>query len=368
MTKSASVNAAAMDDGDGDGDDDARGGCAHAREWRGGDARGGGGAASVSVSASASASVWVDAMGVQDDDDDGWGDDEDGDGDVDDDDDGWGDDEDGDGDVGAARDADARDDDGWDDDAEGERRRSSASAGTLPEDDDDDFDDDDGWNDFDDEELLRPVAAFARERELGAAVEMDEGCAEAPEEEYEAFEPRNPNRFNPYAKENLAPNDSIPSKTREALQRTGGDDDDDDEEEEFEFEDEPPSARPSSAPSASRMAMLPSRTIADTAPWRARLPHFVPVTELAPQTFHDGEIIHVDYVAQFGGARSAVAKSRPASASEFGSTLRATNKSTAAKVTPRWYTDERGRKIFIREDGSKLQGAAAYKAFQKLSA
>ena len=354
-----------MDDGDGDGVGVARGGGAHAREWRGGDACGGGGAAQ------ASASAWTDAMGVQDDDDDdddGWGDDDDEDGDVDDDDDGWGDDEDGDVDVGAARDDDARDDDGWDDDAEGERRRSSASAGTLPEDDDDDFDDDDGWNDFDDEELLRPVAALAREREVGAAVEMDEGRAEAPEVEYEAFAPRNPNRFNPYAKENLAPNDSIASKTREVLERTGGVDDDDDDEEEFECEDEPPSARPSSAPSASRMAMLPSRTIADTAPWRARLPHFVPVTELAPQTFHDGEIIHVDYVAQFGGARSAGAKSRPASASEFGSTLRATNKSTSAKVTPRWYTDERGRKTFIREDGSKLQGAAAYKAFQKLSA
>ena len=53
----------------------------------------------------------------------------------------------------------------------------------------------------------------------------------------------------------------------------------------------------------SRMGLLPARNIAETHPWRSRLPHFVPVTELAPQSFHEGELVHVDYLAQFGGPR-----------------------------------------------------------------
>ena len=113
----------------------------------------------------------------------------------------------------------------------------------------------------------------------------------------------------------------------------------------------------------SRMAMLPTSDPIARAPWRARLPHFVPVCELAPHAFHEGEIVHVDYVAQFGGAKSksSVGARGRASASEFGGARAA----TAPKTTPRWYTDELGRKTFVDDRGVARVGAAAYRASQK---
>ncbi|OUS43535.1 hypothetical protein BE221DRAFT_161130 [Ostreococcus tauri] len=64
-----------------------------------------------------------------------------------------------------------------------------------------------------------------------------------------------------------------------------------------------------------RLAALPTNNPASRAPWRARLPHFVPVRELAVGAFHEGEIVHVDYAAQFGGVKSG-AKARPAARSD----------------------------------------------------
>ena len=50
-----------------------------------------------------------------------------------------------------------------------------------------------------------------------------------------------------------------------------------------------------------------------TQPWRARLPNFTPARELPPQSFHDGELVFVDYEAQFGGtAERGVARVREA--------------------------------------------------------
>ena len=114
----------------------------------------------------------------------------------------------------------------------------------------------------------------------------------------------------------------------------------------------------------SRMGLLPARNIAETHPWRSRLPHFVPVTELAPQSFHEGELVHVDYLAQFGGPRAASARARPASAGELVSD-RAAKSASARTVTPRWYTDERGVKTFVDARGVSRTGKAAYKASQK---
>ena len=114
----------------------------------------------------------------------------------------------------------------------------------------------------------------------------------------------------------------------------------------------------------SRMGLLPARNIAETHPWRSRLPHFVPVTELAPQSFHEGELVHVDYLAQFGGPRAASARARPASAGELVSDC-AAKSASARTVTPRWYTDERGVKTFVDARGVSRTGKAAYKASQK---
>ena len=148
------------------------------------------------------------------------------------------------------------------------------------------------------------------------------------------------------------------------------DDDDDDVEEDDvdDWDDDAEEPRASSGARAggglSRMGLLPARNIAKTHPWRTRLPHFVPVTELAPQSFHEGELVHVDYLAQFGGPRSAATRARPASASELVSD-RAAKQSTTRTVTPRWYTDERGVKTFVDARGVSRTGKAAYKASQK---
>ena len=120
--------------------------------------------------------------------------------------------------------------------------------------------------------------------------------------------------------------------------------------------------RETSAPSTSRLAALPTNDPASRAPWRARLPHFVPVRELAVGAFHEGEIVHVDYAAQFGGVKSG-AKARPAARSEFASRASASSVTVAAK--PRWYTDDRGVKTFVDDRGVSRTGKAAYRASQK---
>ena len=189
-------------------------------------------------------------------------------------------------------------------------------------------------------------------------VELEDALTEDDRETFGAFRQADANRFNPFAKENTG--------------RTGGNASvrDDYEEDDWEEEEETPRRYPPPASrNVSRMAMLPTTSIKTSAPWRARLPHFVPVDELAPQSFHEGEIVHVDYAGQFGGPKSAVAASfaRPATAAELGRTSRGAASKKAASTTThhtRWFTDENGVKTFVDVDGSRKTGKAAYKAAQ----
>ena len=124
--------------------------------------------------------------------------------------------------------------------------------------------------------------------------------------------------------------------------------------------------------SARRSATLPTRNLAKTQPWRARLPNFTPVRELPPQSFHDGELVFVDYEAQFGGPRSAASKAfarREARAfGGVGARDRAAASTAPTAAVPRWFTDERGRKTFVDARGKSLVGKAAYAASQRLRA
>ena len=345
---------------------------------------------------------------------DGWTDDDDVAG-VDDDDDGWGAGE----DkcdvarvVGARAGADARSSDGWDEDEDGSN---------LDEDEDDEDDEDDassdGWGDEDavmtawgasmmraravtEEATTREEeeedAAVVRERRF-ATLALDRPNASGTETESEEEE-----MFaRPRVFVEMELRESAEAEKREALRardvnaeptRDGGagkmsvagrarasrvdaamefDEYDEDDVDDWDDDVEEPredAPRVSSGARAggglSRMGLLPARNIAETHPWRSRLPHFVPVTELAPQSFHEGELVHVDYLAQFGGPRAASARARPASAGELVSD-RAAKSASARTVTPRWYTDERGVKTFVDARGVSRTGKAAYKASQK---
>ena len=345
---------------------------------------------------------------------DGWTDDDDVAG-VDDDDDGWGAGE----DkcdvarvVGARAGADARSSDGWDEDEDGSN---------LDEDEDDEDDEDDassdGWGDEDavmtawgasmmraravtEEATTREEeeedAAVVRERRF-ATLALDRPNASGTETESEEEE-----MFaRPRVFVEMELRESAEAEKREALRardvnaeptRDGGagkmsvagrarasrvdaamefdeydenDVDDWDDDVEEPREDAPRASSGARAGGGlSRMGLLPARNIAETHPWRSRLPHFVPVTELAPQSFHEGELVHVDYLAQFGGPRAASARARPASAGELVSD-RAAKSASARTVTPRWYTDERGVKTFVDARGVSRTGKAAYKASQK---
>ncbi len=345
---------------------------------------------------------------------DGWTDDDDVAG-VDDDDDGWGAGE----DkcdvarvVGARAGADARSSAGWDEDEDGSN---------LDEDEDDEDDEDDassdGWGDEDavmtawgasmmraravtEEATTREEeeedAAVVRERRF-ATLALDRPNASGTETESEEEE-----MFaRPRVFVEMELRESAEAEKREALRardvnaeptRDGGagkmsvagrarasrvdaamefDEYDEDDVDDWDDDVEEPredAPRVSSGARAggglSRMGLLPARNIAETHPWRSRLPHFVPVTELAPQSFHEGELVHVDYLAQFGGPRAASARARPASAGELVSD-RAAKSASARTVTPRWYTDERGVKTFVDARGVSRTGKAAYKASQK---
>ncbi len=340
---------------------------------------------------------------------DGWTDDDDVAG-VDDDDDGWGAGE----DkcdvarvVGARAGADARSSDGWDEDEDDEDDEDDASS--------------DGWGDEDavmtawgasmmraravtEEATTREEeeedAAVVRERRF-ATLALDRPNASGTETESEEEE-----MFaRPRVFVEMELRESAEAEKREALRardvnaeptRDGGAgkmsvagrarasrvdaamefdeyDEDDVDEDADDWDDdveEPREDAPRASSGAraggglSRMGLLPARNIAETHPWRSRLPHFVPVTELAPQSFHEGELVHVDYLAQFGGPRSASARARPASAGELVSD-RAAKSASARTVTPRWYTDERGVKTFVDARGVSRTGKAAYKASQK---
>ena len=346
---------------------------------------------------------------------DGWTDDDDVAG-VDDGDDGWGAGE----DkcdvarvVGARAGADARSSDGWDEDEDGSN---------LDEDEDDEDDaSSDGWGDEDavmtawgasmmraravteeattreeEEEEEEEDAAVVRERRF-ATLALDRPNASGTETESEEEE-----MFaRPRVFVEMELRESAEAEKREALRardvnaeptRDGGagkmsvagrarasrvdaamefDEYDEDDVDDWDDDVEEPredAPRASSGARAggglSRMGLLPARNIAETHPWRSRLPHFVPVTELAPQSFHEGELVHVDYLAQFGGPRAASARARPASAGELVSD-RAAKSASARTVTPRWYTDERGVKTFVDARGVSRTGKAAYKASQK---
>ena len=189
-------------------------------------------------------------------------------------------------------------------------------------------------------------------------VELEDAFTEDDCETFGAFRQEDANRFNPFAKENAG--------------RTGANASvrDDYEEDVWDEEDAEAPRRdpPPASGNVSRMAMLPTTSVKTSAPWRARLPHFVPVDELPPQSFHEGEIVHVDYAGQFGGPKSAVAASfaRPATAAGLGRTSRgpAAKKKTATTHQTRWFTDENGVKTFVDVDGSRKTGKAAYKAAQ----
>ena len=348
---------------------------------------------------------------------DGWTDDDDVAG-VDDDDDGWGAGE----DkcdvarvVGARAGADARSSDGWDEDEDVDEDGSN-----LDEDEDDEDDaSSDGWGDEDAvmtawgasmmraravteeattrEEEEEEDAAVVRERRF-ATLALDRPNASGTETESEEEE-----MFaRPRVFVEMELRESAEAEKREALRardvnaeptrRDGGagktsvagrarasrvdaamefdeynedDVDDWDDDVEEPREDAPRASSGARAGGGlSRMGLLPARNIAETHPWRSRLPHFVPVTELAPQSFHEGELVHVDYLAQFGGPRAASARARPASAGELVSD-RAAKSASARTVTPRWYTDERGVKTFVDARGVSRTGKAAYKASQK---
>ena len=355
---------------------------------------------------------------------DGWTDDDDVAG-VDDDDDGWGAGED-DGDatrvVGGRGGVDARSSDGWDDDEDADGSNLDASDEDAGE--DDDGESSDGWGDEDDVVMVRGASARARAVTEEATTREEEEEEEEEEEDAAVVRERrfatlaldSPNASGtetesedeemfarPRVFLEMERRESAEAEKREALRardvnaeppsRDGGagktivagrehaarvdtamefddvvDDDDVEEDDVDDWDEDTEEPRASSGARAggglSRMGLLPARNIAETHPWRTRLPHFVPVTELAPQSFHEGELVHVDYLAQFGGPRSAATRARPASASELVSD-RAAKQSATRTVTPRWYTDERGIKTFVDARGVSRTGKAAYKASQK---
>ena len=207
------------------------------------------------------------------------------------------------------------------------------------------------------------VASVRLETPTTAAedVELEDASMEDDGETFGAFRQEDANRFNPFAKENAGKTGA------NASVRDDYEEDDWEEEEEAPRRDPPPASG-----NVSRMAMLPTTSVKTSAPWRARLPHFVPVDELPPQSFHEGEIVHVDFAGQFGGPKSAVAASfaRPATAAELGrGTAHAAHASRGTKKMAtthqtRWFTDENGVKTFVDVDGSRKTGKAAYKAAQ----
>ena len=285
-----------------------------------------------------------------DDDDDAWSDDDAHRATLDDGDDGWGR-------AGArASTRDSWDDDDDDDDDDGTTTTTTRDAARCSSEDDDDDDDDEL---MDDDALARPAVFVEAERRASAEAERRAREARARREEAEEE-----------AEAEAEDDDEIDSDAtddEEAFDwravRANGDGNDGTTAREVEADAEA---------SARRSATLPTRNLAKTQPWRARLPNFTPVRELPPQSFHDGELVFVDYEAQFGGPRSAASKAfarREARAfGGVGARDRAAASTAPTAAVPRWFTDERGRKTFVDARGKSLVGKAAYAASQRLRA
>ena len=286
-----------------------------------------------------------------DDDDDAWSDDDAHRATLDDGDDGWGR-------AGArASTSDSWDDDDDDDDDDEDdgttttTTRDAARCSSEDDDDDDEL--------MDDDALARPAVFVEAERRASAEAERRAREARARREEAEEE-----------AEAEAEDDDEIDSDAtddEEAFDwravRANGDGNDGTTAREVEADAEA---------SARRSATLPTRNLAKTQPWRARLPNFTPVRELPPQSFHDGELVFVDYEAQFGGPRSAASKAfarREARAfGGVGARDRAAASTAPTAAVPRWFTDERGRKTFVDARGKSLVGKAAYAASQRLRA
>ena len=286
-----------------------------------------------------------------DDDDDAWSDDDAHRATLDDGDDGWGR-------AGArasTRDSwDDDDDDDDDDEDDGTTTTTTRDAARCSSEDDDDDDEL-----MDDDALARPAVFVEAERRASAEAERRAREARARREEAEEE-----------AEAEAEDDDEIDSDAtddEEAFDwravRANGDGNDGTTAREVEADAEA---------SARRSATLPTRNLAKTQPWRARLPNFTPVRELPPQSFHDGELVFVDYEAQFGGPRSAASKAfarREARAfGGVGARDRAAASTAPTAAVPRWFTDERGRKTFVDARGKSLVGKAAYAASQRLRA
>ena len=283
-----------------------------------------------------------------DDDDDAWSDDDAHRATLDDGDDGWGR-------AGArASTRDSWDDDDDDDDDDGTTTTTTRDAARCSSEDDDDDDEL-----MDDDALARPAVFVEAERRASAEAERRAREARARREEAEEE-----------AEAEAEDDDEIDSDAtddEEAFDwravRANGDGNDGTTAREVEADAEA---------SARRSATLPTRNLAKTQPWRARLPNFTPVRELPPQSFHDGELVFVDYEAQFGGPRSAASKAfarREARAfGGVGARDRAAASTAPTAAVPRWFTDERGRKTFVDARGKSLVGKAAYAASQRLRA
>jgi len=286
-----------------------------------------------------------------DDDDDAWSDDDAHRATLDDGDDGWGR-------AGArASTRDSWDDDDDDDDEDdGTTTTTTRDAARCSSEDDDDDDDDEL---MDDDALARPAVFVEAERRASAEAERRAREARARREEAEEEEEAEA--------EDDDEIDSDATDDEEAFDwravRANGDGNDGTTAREVEADAEA---------SARRSATLPTRNLAKTQPWRARLPNFTPVRELPPQSFHDGELVFVDYEAQFGGPRSAASKAfarREARAfGGVGARDRAAASTAPTAAVPRWFTDERGRKTFVDARGKSLVGKAAYAASQRLRA
>jgi hypothetical protein len=85
---------------------------------------------------------------------------------------------------------------------------------------------------------------------------------------------------------------------------------------------------------------------ASPAAWRARLPHFIPASELKRGEYVDGEKVFIDYASQFEGGGGGGGGARGG-----------TNEG-------RWFRDGDSNK-FVDTDGEVLEGRAAWRASEK---
>jgi hypothetical protein len=104
--------------------------------------------------------------------------------------------------------------------------------------------------------------------------------------------------------------------------------------------------------------------------WRARLPHFMSVGDIEAQRFVvNGERVFVDYRAQFTGASAS--RFAPGERGAFGGSAgggtaskKKARSGGAAATGARW-TTAFGKKTFVTEQGQRLTGSKAYRAWQK---